>query len=172
MRNLTIVLMINILTVSCIYKHEPSFDTIDYSCYKYPELWSMKISKDSKCYILSDNERKKTKSYFIFSINQNEIDTLSILINEISKQHLDTVYENGCDRCISYSFLIHTNKTVLKTSFDGQMMSDKNIVNVDKFAIQMNRIYKKYCSIIDTTFIFVSRPRVILPPPPSPRNKN
>lgn len=166
MRKISLLVLLLIGSISCKQNQTGDFKVIDYSFSAGDrKINSIKIQENGKIYICSENFFSNSKFFKTFTLENKEIDTLSKLVKAVFECELDTIYDYGCDACFSYSLIIKANNRTLKTSFSGERLSEKSAKTIDIFAIKMNRLFEKYNNIQDSSFIFLSRARVIFPPP-------
>lgn len=167
MRTISLFILTIVILSSCNRKQLPDFENIDYSRYGNDgALYSLKIYNDGKTNIYKYNLIKERKYFYTFTLDKIELDSISSLSNLILNAKFDTLNEFGCDRCLSYCLIINNKNHKFKTSYFGQLFTEKNMQLIDRFALQMNKIAAKHIETVDSTFVFESLSGIILPPRP------
>jgi hypothetical protein len=128
-------------------------------------MFGVKIQNDGKTYLSVENTMTQVKTNYFLHLASNDIDTISSLIRNILVNKFDSIYEFGCDQCLTYSLIIKTKDHKFKVSFHGYLFADCITKPIDQFAFYVNKMVKKYQTNVDSTFIYESKQYLILPPP-------
>jgi hypothetical protein len=168
MRIIFLLVLTTVFLSSCEKKQTNYFEYIDFSRYGNDEtLYSLKIYNNGKTNIYKYDLRKERKSFYTVTLDKMELDSITSLSKLILNAKFDTLNEFGCDRCFSYCLIINSNNHKFKTSFSGQLFSEKKMQLLDRFAVQVNKIANKHIETIDSTFLFESISGIILTPHPA-----
>jgi len=169
MRIFTIILLITVLTFGCKPHVSKDFEKIDFSYWgTHPKRFGIKIHNDGKTYLSIENGWTHVKTNYVLNLNKKEMDTISYLIRKILVNKYDSIYESGCDQCLTYCLILNTKHKKFKVSIFGDLCSNSFIKPINLFAIQMRNLVKKFETNADSTFIYESEKYLILFPPPPP----
>ena len=168
-KSITILISI-ILLLGCKRQKEQkesvSFDSIDYSFYLgYTE--SIKILSDGEMFIFNYFE---TNKYYSLKLDKSDLDSLSNMTKMLFNIKIDSVYQaQNCDHPISFCLIIKSKQGNIMTSYLGDCNEAKwnSLFRMTKV---LSDLCKKAIEHSDSAFVFESRSRLILPPPP-PRPK-
>jgi hypothetical protein len=164
------ILILTILLLGCKRQKEQkeplSFDSIDYSYYLgYTE--SIKILSDGEMYIFYYFE---TDKYYSLKLDKSDLDSLSNMTKMLFNIKIDSVYQAAnCDHPISFCLIIKSKQRNLMTSYLGDC-NEAEWNSLFRMTKVLSDLSKKAMEQSNSAFIFESRSRLILPPPP-PRPK-
>lgn len=152
--------------VSCSSQTETEqFDSIDYSSY-FGFFKSVKILKSGETYVYNNG-------YYCLKLNKSQLDSISNMVKSVSNLTLDTIINQpeDCRYGISFCLIITSKNRKIITSFHGDPYSKKELEPLFNFMEYLNKLSKKTVKSSDSTFVFESINKLILPPPP-PRQCN
>lgn len=174
MKHILFYLIALIIFISCSKKTNKDlnfnpFDEIDVSIFDgETSYYSLKIDNSGKTYI-SINKYGKSDVLFIINIGNDELDSISFLVNKITKIDIDTLYQGNCADCGSYRIIIKSNGGVIKTKVENINNSVEYLKNLNKLISYLMHIANDSKSEIDNVFIFESKTREFYPSVPPPQ---
>ena len=150
-------------------KELSTFESIDYSFY-VGYFQSIKILSNGATYISDSSGYAGTKFYSI-TLDRSILDSLSKMTNLLVSIKLDSIYAaHNCDHPISFSLIIKTKEKTISTSYYGDL-NEKQWNSLFHLTNYLGRLFKKEKEHVDSTFVFETKSRLILPPAPPPRPK-
>jgi hypothetical protein len=158
-------LVISFVLISCSHANEKyAFDSIEYSLYMgYTR--NIKINKNGQTYIslnYSDPDRNYNYSLVIDKV---KIESISNLISSLPPK-LDSIYDVGiANHPISFSFIIKSKGNTVITSYSGDCV-EKELKSLFALSNYFSSNIIKITKNLDSVFVFKSKSRLILPPPP------
>ena len=171
MKSITI-LILTLTLFGCTQKkikNTPTFESIDYSFF-VGYFQSIKILSNGTTNISDSSGYTGTKFYSL-TLNKSVLDSLSKMINLLFSLKLDSIYAaQVCDHPISFSLIIKTKEKSISTSYHGDQNETQwnSLFHMSEY---LRNICNKEMEHIDSTFVFESKSRLILPPTPPPRPK-
>ena len=147
--------------------NEPAFDSIDFCSSWLNE--GIKVFKSGKVYISRSEEFRACEQRYSAQLNMWQLDSISGLINAIRNAQLDTIFEEGAsDHPISLSLLVYDKETRNEYSYRGDLVTRK-YAPLYQLYHYIHALSHDMTESIDSDFVIRSRTRLILPPPPNPR---
>jgi len=168
--NLLFALILISITTSCKMKHTNDFEFIDLSIYKdrVQKSYSFKIFQNGKAYINigSTHFNSYKENNYVFTLNKNAVDTISLLTKSILTSKFDSVYYTDCLNCINYSLIIKTKDNKFKFFHIGDFDTDSKFKILEDYIIYLNKLIDRSIIVVDSSFKFESWTDRLLPPPP------
>ena len=147
-------------------KTQPAaFESIDYSFY-VGYFASIKILSSGQAYIWHQSDWTKVNEYYSLTLDKPSLDSLSKMTIKLSDDNVDSVYmPSVSDHPISFCLIVKSNKRTISTKYYGgiELVKWKSLFNMATF---LNDLCDKVSDHNDSTFVFKSKSRLILPPPP------
>jgi hypothetical protein len=170
--NLLLALIVISITTSCKLRHTNDFEFIDLSIYKdrAQKSYSFKIFPDGKAYINTGipyfNLHKENN--YVFTLNKNAVDTISLLTKSIVTSKFDSVYFTDCLNCINYNLIIKTKENKFKFFHVGDLDLDRKFKPLEDYVIYLTKLIERSIIVVDSSFKFESWTDSLKPPPPPP----
>jgi hypothetical protein len=168
------IFILSILLFSCKVqkkqKESLSFDSIDYSFY-FGYFESVKILSSGEMFILENNDYPNESKYYSLKLDKANLDSLSNITKLLFDIKIDSFYLALIgDHPISFSLIIRSKEKSFATSYHG----DCNETELN-LLFHFNRFLMSLCQkemeIVDSNFVFKSKSKLILIPPPLTRQK-
>jgi hypothetical protein len=155
--------------ISCIepnHKAPVSFESIDYSFF-VGDFKSVKIINSGQAYISIIDYYSNQKDKYELKLDPSVMDTLSKLVKSILSVKMDSIFdEPKADHPASISIIIKTNEGLFKCSYKGDFQNEE-FSPLYKISEYLNNLIRKTINQSDSLFIYESKSRLILPPPPT-----
>jgi hypothetical protein len=171
MKLLKHIVLIIIMTCCSIPKPkiELPFESIDY-CFYVGRFECNKIYNNGRDFISLSSEYSPDNFKYSVQLDQFQLDTLYKLVAEILSAKLDTLYqETICDNPASISLIIKLKNSKQKYSYSGDFNTMK-YSPLYKLSDYINNLNRHLIEQLDSNFVFESKSRLILPPPPPQSN--
>jgi hypothetical protein len=168
-----VILILIIALFGCKEQNElkdlSTFKSIDYSFY-VGYFQSIKILSNGVTHISESSEYSGTKFYSL-TLDKTILDSLSKMTELVFNIKLDSIYEASiCDHPISFSLMIKTKERTISTSYNGDQ-NETQWNSLFHLTNYLGSICKKEIEHVDSSFIFETKSKLILPPAPPPRPK-
>ncbi len=152
-----------------VIKDLSTFESIEYSFY-LGYFQSIKILNNGVTQISDSSGYAGTKFYSL-TLDKTIIDSLSKMTKMLFNIKLDSTYDAPiCDHPISLSLIIKTKERTISTSYFGDQ-NESQLSSLFHLTNYLGGICKKEIEHVDSTFVFDTKSRLILPPPPPSRPK-
>jgi hypothetical protein len=165
MKHIFFLISVLLLSNCTEQKGSSSFEWIDYTSFSIQGLHSLKIYKNGKIYTMNHFDGE----YYVASIDNNEIYKINEKVKDILKTKIDSSYNSECwDHCFAYCLIINTKNKKIKTICRGDPYSDKDIAFLNILVYQLDSLSICQSNLIDTSIVFESWSKNLVPPPPPP----
>ena len=156
----------------CGCYNQPNKNTlisIDYS-YFWGYYSSIKIYDNGKVDLQYNDHGYPDRSLrYHFQLTDSQLDSITEFSDKLYNLSLDTIIiQHDCmSQCVSFSMIVQYDDHLLETSYKGNYYSKPELADLFKFAEFLDHLMKESIESMDSNFIFQSRPKLILPPPPA-----
>jgi hypothetical protein len=141
-----------------------TFESIEYS-YFVGYFQSIKILNNGVTQISDSSGYAGTKFYSLI-LDKTILDSLSKMTKMLFNIKLDSMYDAPiADHPISFSLIVKTKERTISTSYSGDQIESQwnSLFHLTDY---LGDICKKEIEHVDSTFVFETKSRLILPPAP------
>jgi hypothetical protein len=170
MKHKLILGLIIIMITACNLRQTHDFEVIDLSISheRAQKQYSLKVYQDGKAYIKTGSayfNSYKEKNY-VFTLNKNAVDTISLLTRSIVTSKFDSVYYTDCLSCINYNLIIKTKENKFHFFHIGDLDLDSKFKLLEDYVIYLTKLIDRSVIVVDSSFKFESWTDRLFPPPP------
>ena len=163
MKLIKVLILIIALSGCNVPKEETPFESVDYSFFA-GYLNSIKIYGSGQA-LISFNLHQWNEFYSL-TLDKANLDSISNMVRVLSKIKIDSIYsETICDHCASFGLIIKSKEYTLSTSYNGEF-HEKELNSLFRLTHYLDNLIDKVTKTADSIFVFESKSRLILPPPP------
>jgi hypothetical protein len=152
-----------------VIKDSSTFESIEYT-YFVGYFQSIKILKNGVTQISDSSGYSGTKFYSL-TLDRTILDSLSKMTKMLLNVKLDSFYDAPiADHPISLSLIIKTKERTISTSYSGDQVESQwnSLFHMTDY---LGDLCKKEITHVDSTFVFETKSRLIMPPPPPAKPK-
>ena len=171
MRKFWTILVIGIMLGCNTNKNSKAFELIDISIYQGGDLFCLKINKIGICNIYNYDPFGR-KHYFDITLTDNQLDSVSKMVNTIKKSRIDSVYDCPSDRYGSEVIVIKTADKYYRYFVSGscyKVIGVGYLQNLTRFLYDLADKSKKS---LKGKFIYESYSTNLFPPLPPPPSRD
>jgi hypothetical protein len=158
-----------LLSCSKTNKHY-SFESIDYSSFCGYYFNYIKIFNNGTIYLAYDykeayEHKHDSIKYYTYTLNKSQFDTLSKLVEKVYEIKIEPRYDLGMDSGLTFSLIINSKLGILTTAYNGPWSLDSLKPLID-FVTLLTKISNNVRASVDSSFVFESRSKLVMPFPP------